>query len=60
MKFQLIWKKSFRYFSGTTIAASSRIPFASSVVPTDLVLYLKDLKLSSSAATALLTASSLE
>ena len=33
-----------RYFNGTAIVASSRIPFADAVFPINLVLYLKDLK----------------
>ena len=47
-------QKLLRYFNGTAIAASSRILFAAAVLPINLVFYLKDLKLSSAVAMALL------
>ena len=62
MVFQLNSKNYLYIFIGTEIAASSRIPFLPAVLPINLVLYLKDLKLSVSDVIALLklAASSLE
>ena len=62
MVFQLNSKNYLYIFIGTEIAASSRIPFLAAVLPINLVLYLKDLKLSVSDVIALLkfAASSLE